>query len=366
MTTATTPLPPPAHLRFLLWMSFGYLLGLPIAELFSGINLQTEIMQRQLGKRRLSYTIAERLRLLDLQKKLGKHLRECIDWIASPQALAKAIKRYQERIAQEKKATEKNKPGRPWLSQTKMDAIVKIYHGGCRGLSRIVGEMAKCGLPVAESTVRKVLNQQGLTPGPGRDKQGATWAQFWRIHAAQAVGIDFLQIPVGLFGTIAYHFVFFAIEHDTRAVHLLGITEHPNADWVLNALRASTMDGMPLAKRKYWVHDNDGKFPKKRMRQLLKDRGLKSVPICPYVPDMNAYSERFVRSVHEECFDHMIFMNDAMLSKAATTYFQHYNSERPHQGIGNVTIGPWEARTTGDIVCDTQLHGLLKSFRRAA
>jgi hypothetical protein len=46
--------------------------------------------------------------------------------------------------------------------------------------------------------------------------------------------------------------------------------------------------------------------------------------------------------------------------------FQHYNSVRPHQGIGNIPIGPWEARTTGNIVCDTQLHGLLKSFRRAA
>ena len=106
-------------MRFLLWMIFGYLLGLPIAELFAGINLQTEIMQRQLGKRRLSYTIAERLRLLEIQKKLGKHLRECIDWIASPQALAKAIKRYQERIAQDKKITDKKGPGRPWLSQEK-------------------------------------------------------------------------------------------------------------------------------------------------------------------------------------------------------------------------------------------------------
>jgi len=41
------------------------------------------------------------------------------------------------------------------------------------------------------------------------------------------------------------------------------------------------------------------------------------------------------------------------------------NTERPHQGIGNIKIGPWMPGT-GDIVCDTQLDGLLKSFRRAA
>ena len=59
-------------------------------------------------------------------------------------------------------------------------------------------------------------------------------------------------------------------------------------------------------------------------------------------------------------------MNDDMLIEAATEYFQHYNQERPHQGIGNVTIGPWEVRSEGEIVCETKLHGLLKSFRRAA
>ncbi len=129
--------PSPAHLRFLLWMSFGYLLGLPVADLFSGVNLQTEIMQRQLGKRLLSYTIAERLRLLEIQKKLGKHLRECFDWIASPQALAKAIKRYQERMAQENKTPNKKKAGRPWLSEEKWRpfcAFIRLGVGGYRVL----------------------------------------------------------------------------------------------------------------------------------------------------------------------------------------------------------------------------------------
>jgi len=242
---------------------------------------------------------------------------------------------------------------------------VQIDHGGCRGLSRIVGEMTKCGLPVSERAVRRVLNQQGLSPGPSRERMGSTWAQFLRLHAKEIVGMDFMQIPVGFIGKITYRFVFFAIEHDTRHVHLLGITEHPTGDWIHNALRSATMDGMPLAKRKYWIHDNDGKYPRKRMQEMFRQRGIKSVPTCPYTPDMNAYAERFVRSVHEECTDHLIFLNDDLLRNATTTYFQHYNTERPHQGIGNIPIGPWTPGT-GDIVCDTQSDGLLKSFRRAA
>lgn len=148
-------------------------------------------------------------------------------------------------------------------------------------------------------------------------------------------------------------------------MHLLGITQHPTGEWILNALRSAPMDGMPLATRKYWIHDNDGKYPRKRMQQLLSDRGMESTPTIPYTPDMNAYAERFIRSIREECFDSIIFMTEAMLLEATTTYFQHYNSERPHQGIGNVPVSPW-VPGTGEIICDTQMHGLLKSFRRAA
>jgi putative transposase len=365
MPTEKIPAPPPAQLRFLLWMSFGYLLGIPVAELFSGINLQTAILQRQIGTRRIGYTIAERLRLLDLHKKLGKHLRGCVNWVASPQALAKAIKRYQERMAQVQKKSEKTKPGRLWLSQERMEAILQIYHAGCHGLSRIVGEMNKCGLPVSERTVRRVLNQHGLLPGNGRERMGSTWAQFLRLHAKQFVGLDFMQIPVGLLGKITYRFVFFAIEHDTRRVHVLGICEKPTHDWILNVLRSATAEGSPLATRKYWLHDNDVKYPRKRMQQLLKNRGMKSVPTIPYTPDMNAYAERFVRSMREECLDHIIFMDDAMLENAVAMYIRHYNTERPHQGIGNIPIGPW-ACGTSKLVCDRHLDGLLTSFRRAA
>jgi len=110
---------PSAQFHLLLWLSCGYLLGIPVADVFAGVNLQTDILQRQLGKKRIGYTIAERLRLLDIQRLLGKPLRECMHWIASPQALAKAIKRHQERCAQATKETSPNTTGRPWLAQKK-------------------------------------------------------------------------------------------------------------------------------------------------------------------------------------------------------------------------------------------------------
>ena len=198
MTTApeSPPIPPspapsqpPVQMRLLLWMSFGYLLGLPVSELFAGVNLQTEMLKRQVGKRRLSYTITERLRLLEIQTTLGKHLRNCIDWIASPQTLAKAIKRHQECHARATNKTATKKLARPRLEIVKVAAIIKIHYAGCRGLSRIAGEMNKCGLSTCERSVRRVLNQQGLPPDSGREKYGSTWAQFFHLHVKQLAGV---------------------------------------------------------------------------------------------------------------------------------------------------------------------------------
>ena len=251
--------------------------------------------------------------------------------------------------------------GRPWILQEKIDAILFIYDSGLTGLKRIVGEMRKMKMPVAKSTVRKVLTRHGRPPTDSNRRVGSTWAQFWSRHAPYLVGIDFLQIPIGLFGKIANAFVFFGIEHDTRRVHLLGITTRPTDRWTANCLRSATMEGAPLVRRKYWILDHDGKYG----RQTKAVMGKKIVWTCIQAPDMNAIAERWALSIQAECLNHVVFLNQVMLRKYVNEYIEHYNSERPHQGIGNKPIGEWTAGD-GKIICDERLSGLLKSFRRAA
>jgi len=81
---------------------------------------------------------------------------------------------------------------------------------------------------------------------------------------------------------------------------------------------------------------------------------------------MNAFAERWVRSIREDCLDHIVFRNVEHLERVVAEYVEDFNTGGPHQGIGNVPIGPWEVRSEGKIVCDERLCGLLKSFRRAA
>lgn len=54
----------------------------------------------------------------------------------------------------------------------------------------------------------------------------------------------------------------------------------------------------------------------------------------------NAYAERFVRSIKEECLGRMIFFGEASLRRALREYEAHFNGKRPHQGIGNRVVEP--------------------------
>jgi len=241
--------------------------------------------------------------------------------------------------------------------------VLKIYGAGIRGLKRIQGELGKCGIELARSTIRRILDQHGLPPGKN-GRKGSTWSAFWRNHPIETIGLDFIQVATGLWGNITYRFVLFAIEHDTRRVHLLGVSEHPTDAWLQNVVRSATMEGEPLAERKFWIHDNDGKF--QTLPGILASHGLRSVNTSVHAPDMNAFAERFIRSARDECLDHLIFLTEDHLRRSFVEYVAHYNEERPHQGVGNRPIGEWKPATEGAIVCDERLGGLLKSFRRAA
>jgi putative transposase len=342
-------------------MLCGAALGLPVDDLITAIDQQLAAAKRGLDGRRLRMSTAERLSHAKTMERLVGPFRDLFHWIVSPDALIRWLKRHQQRRANGNGKTALKKPGRPWIGQEKVDVILRIYDSGLTGLSRIVGEMGTCGLVVAESSVRRVLTQHGRKPTDTNRRRGSTWAQFWTRHAHSTVGADFIQMPIGLLGKVVNAFVFVAIEHDTRRVHLLGITIHPTDAWVAQALRSATMDGEPLANRKHWILDNDSKYGVRTTAVL----GSKLIETAIRAPDMNAYCERFVRSISEECLDHIVFLSEEHLREYVVGYLVHYNGSRPHQGIGNRPISPQQIGT-GAIVCDESLHGLLKSFRRAA
>ena len=160
----------------------------------------------------------------------------------------------------------------------------------------------------------------------------------------------------------------FAIKLATRRVDILGLVPEPYGTWMEQVARNATdaFAGFLTGKR-YLITDRDPRFTK-GFRAILEAAGVEVLRTPPRSPNLNAFAERFVRSIKEECLSRMIFFSEAQLRTAVREYVEHYHRERNHQGLANCLIEqPGEpANRTGKVVRESRLGGLLNHYRRAA
>src|SRR5260370_704732 len=76
------------------------------------------------------------------------------------------------------------------------------------------------------------------------------------------------------------------------------------------------------------------------LQRSINCAGVKRVALPPRWPNLNAYAERWVRSIQEECLSRLILCGEASLRQALTQYVAHVHHERNHQGKGNVLLFP--------------------------
>ena len=102
----------------------------------------------------------------------------------------------------------------------------------------------------------------------------------------------------------------------------------------------------------------------------MRDAGVEPLRLPPSSPDLNAFAERWVRSVKQECLSKLILFGEASLQRALNEYLAHFHAERPHQGKGNVLLlfpEPTDrASPANRVACRQRLGGLLRYYARAA
>jgi putative transposase len=117
-------------------------------------------------------------------------------------------------------------------------------------------------------------------------------------------------------GWLVTYDVLFFIHLSSRKVHVAGVTPHPNQAWMMQVARNITMDAWGfLAPGHYLIHDRDGKYCPV-FQQIIAAAGVKRVPLPPRSPNLNAYAERWVRSVKEECLARLILFGEKALQHA--------------------------------------------------
>jgi putative transposase len=316
---------------------------------------------------RVRLTDTERKTLAEIGYKLGKQALTEVATIVKP---ATILGWHRKLVAKKFDGSQQRpSPGRPTIDQELEALIVRIaQENRSWGYDRIVGALANLGLTVSAQTVGNVLKRHGIAPAPER-KTTTTWKEFIRTHMDVLVATDFFTAEVWTLGGLMTYYVLFFIHLGSRKVHVAGVTPHPNEAWMMQVARNVTMEAWGfLAPGQYLIHDRDGKYCP-AFQQIIDTAGVKRVPLPPRSPNLNAYAERWVRSLKEECLSQLILFGEASLRHALTQYVEHFHHERNHQGKGNVLLFPLSSQETecgGQIQCRERLGGLLKYYARDA
>ena len=190
-----------------------------------------------------------------------------------------------------------------------------------------------------------------------------------RVPRSQACGIlacDFFTVETLRLKTL---YVLFVIELGTRRVHVVGATAHPDSTWVTQQARNLAIEGR-LGEVRFLVRDRDAKFSG-LFDEVLRTEGVRVIRTPFRSPKANAFGERFVRTVRQECLDHVLIYGRRHLERVLHAYVAHYVEERPHRGLSlAVPAGNRRPQFRGSAGTPVErrdvLGGLIHEYRWAA
>jgi transposase InsO family protein len=128
-------------------------------------------------------------------------------------------------------------------------------------------------------------------------------------------------------------YVLFMIELATREVHILGVTDHPTGAFVIPVARNLVVDLVERGRSiKFLIRDRDTKFTA-GFDKVFRSEGIRLAKTPVRSPRANAYAERWVRTVRNDCLDRMLILGQSHLERDLREYVNRYNRQRPHRGI---------------------------------
>ena len=161
----------------------------------------------------------------------------------------------------------------------------------------------------------------------------------------------------------------FVIEIDRRQVHLLGVTANPNGPWVTQVARNFVSDLEAADHRfRFLIRDRDTKFTTS-FDTVLASIAIETIRTPVASPRANAFAERFVRTIRNDCLDHLLVVSRGHLEAVLAEYIRHYNEARPHRGLQLDQPLPRpaiSASSDGNVTRHDVLGGIIHEYERAA
>ncbi len=331
------------------------------------LRTENQVLKEYIGKQRILLTDDQRRRLAVNGRVLGRKRLEEVGTLFTPDPI---LRWHRKLVARKWDFSDRRHStiGRPRVRQVIVDLVLKFAkENPTWGYDRIQGALDNVGYHICDTTVGHILKQHGIEPAPDRKRQ-TSWATFLKSHWDVLAAIDFTTVEVWTKGGLVTFYLLFAMELKTRRVQFIGCTVGPLEQWMKQTARELTAcdDGF-LNGKKYVIMDRDATFCES-FRTILRDEGIEPIRLPPRSPNLNAYVERFFRSLKSECLERMIFFGENSLRNAVHEYLAHYHQERNHQGLENKVIDPAEdvGPIAGEIKCRNRLGGMLRYYYRNA
>jgi putative transposase len=233
------------------------------------------------------------------------------------------------------------------------------------GYSRIRGALFNIGHDVGRNTIKRILADARLEPAPERSRK-TTWKTFLKAHWGAIAATDFFTVEVLTMTGLVRYFVLLVIDLRTRRVRIAGIDHQPSKAWMVQVAR-NLIDATAgfLRHARYLIHDRDPMFTEAFV-QTLNAAGVTTVKLPARSPNLNAYAERWVRSLRQECLRRIVPLGERHLRKIVAEYVEHYHHERNHQGLDNKLIVPAPMNGCTPVLRRERLGSILNFYYRDA
>jgi transposase InsO family protein len=329
------------------------------------LKTENRLLRERLNGRSLRFSDAERALLARKAFGIPRKVLLELGAIVTPDTL---LRWHRMLVARKFDFSRRRSPGRPRTMRVIVELIVRMaVDNPGWGYTRIQGALRNVGHEVGRGTIAEVLKREGIKPAPLRGKV-TPWSVFLKAHWRTIVAADFFTAEVWTLRGLITYYVFFLIELARRIVHIAGITTHPHEPWMLQIVRNLTdVERGVLYGKSHLIIDRDTKYSV-QFRRLSAEARTAVIRLPPRSPNLNAYAERFVRSIKEECLERMILVGQGSLRRAIDQFMAHYHLERNHQGLGNQLIRELvrSAIVDGPVRRRQRLGGMLNFYYRAA
>jgi putative transposase len=125
---------------------------------------------------------------------------------------------------------------------------------------------------------------------------------------------------------------------------------------------------------RFLIRDRDTKFTR-AFDDVFASDGAQIITTPVQAPNANAFAERWVRTVRQECLDWMLIWGRRHLERVLDEYVRHDNHQRPHRSLRlrppsgsgiESTPTPSAAAIAGRVRRRDRLGGLVHEYYQAA